>query len=319
MQEKDPNSFLDNRGKDLIDRAYLLNPDGTPFRRFCDNNQNVLGPPGSPLRRSAQKYVHNKSSRDQKLLNSPEYKQADRIRKHRKAMSSRMKWTESWANGMIDVECYELDPDEGKNHGPAQSFIVGGVFVSNRTVDKFCVQMTIEDIQDLDNYSAQLERDGKGIFITMPRAPKFWYKDFEQFYDGGVEVDVACQAHGAQAVKIQESEDLMNRVIYYKFPGDIECNNSYFNEECDGNSLETKYVAFFKRELPLAFQEAGNDGEGEGDVNMSAKNALTHQFIARIGWECVLSSSIAKVQGGKKDSSAKIREAMAKMKLKTEG
>ena len=186
------------------------------------------------------------------------------------------------------------------------------LYVDNNVVDKLRIQMSVEDMANFveGNYSARLENGGKGIFIVMPRAPTFWYKDIQDQYDGTVEEDPHHQAHAAQSLHFADNEERQRRVVYHKFPGEMICDNSFFNEGVgrNDNTLKLKVIGFHQRPLPEYFY-TDEDGIVDGD-------SPQYQFVFRIGWDCVIQNSVMKVEAQTKNTEDEVRNLMRRMNLK---
>lgn len=160
-----------------------------------------------------------------------------------------------WAKASSSITCFDLDPDQAWNNEYVVPFIVTSVYDEGETVDKMHIELKVTDIDDLlaRNYKAKLERDGKGVFIWMPRVPKSFYVGIGSLYDEGVDSDSHHAAHSIQAIRIADAEAYQKRVIYYKFPPSFTCNNSHFNKGVRNSSdLKMKMLRPVMRALPKA-------------------------------------------------------------------
>lgn len=200
-------------------------------------------------------------------------------------------FTNGWAESSKWIENYHLDPDNSWDNVYVVPTIVPSVYDDGEIVDKLMISITVPDIADvMDNqYKARLERSGKGIFIFMPRAPKYRHDNVEALIPGGRGVDNSQdhQALSIQALTIQENEQKRIRLIYYKFPEDIMCDMSHFNDDRRSSNLQTKMAPYVLREIP---------GTLSRGADLYGTPFPKTQFIISLYWECVVSSSVQKVK-----------------------
>ena len=200
-------------------------------------------------------------------------------------------FTNSWAESSEWIENYHLDPDNSWNNVYIVPTVVPSVYDDGESVDKLMISVTVPDIADvMDNqYKARLERSGKGIFIFMPRAPKYRHDNVQALIPGGRGVDHSQehQALSIQALTIQENENKRIRLVYYKFPPDINCNIYHFNGNRRSSNLQIKMSPYVLRESPDSLSK------GAGLYGTSFPKT---QFIISIYWECVIVSSVQKVK-----------------------
>lgn len=199
--------------------------------------------------------------------------------------------TENWAVNSETTDCFTLDPDRAWNNMIITPIIVPNVYDNGEWVDKLHIELRVTDIEDLLDckYKAKLERDGKGIFIWMPRIPKFFYHQIGKLYVGEVGDNPDFAAHSVQALKIAEDETLQTRVVYYKFPGDMTCDNSHFNEKLNTGDLQLKMSPSVNRKLP--------------DQLLMQKGIPKVQFIPGVCWDCVIADSVQQVTKKKEENS----------------
>jgi len=182
------------------------------------------------------------------------------------------------------TDCFTIDPDNAWNNMIIAPIIVPNVLDNGEWVDKLHIQLRVTDIEDLldgGKYMAKLERDGKGIFIWMPWVPKIFYNQIGRLYHGDVNDNPDFAAHSVQALKISKDVSLQKRVIYYKFPAGMNCNNSHFNIKCNSDDLQMKMLPFVNRKLP-------------GEL-CRQKGMPKVQLIPGVFWDCVIIDSIQQV------------------------
>jgi hypothetical protein len=145
-----------------------------------------------------------------------------------------------------DEEVYTLNIHNPERN-PSGFFAIKtqAVKMPKELIDTLTVMLSVPDVRDYQQskYSAKLLPGGEGIVITKPRQPLFLYCRSDDLAKFKHVIPGAEFAHKAAANKVcdKAANEQLKEVVLY-FPDGMICNQKYFNDEDEPDSLEATFM-----------------------------------------------------------------------------
>jgi hypothetical protein len=166
---------------------------------------------------------------------------------------------------------------------------------TRQVLDKLSLYKPIFDIKDFQagRYSARLAQDGRGILVTEPTVPQFFWSEDSATSSVQAIVDhggassickVTEKSFNITTTLLQENKEYRTCEILYLFPQGITCNNEFFNNDSSGVPPSTPYKLLTK--MHLQKREMGVDTDGN----------TVHDFMPFVAWRMAIDGADARTR-----------------------